>query len=194
MTISDAELVAACKAGNAWAWDALVEKYKRLVYSLPLRAGLSEEDAADIFQIVFSRLYEHLDNIREPQALAAWLITTTKRESWKHAARKLREIPLTTNNDDEAEAAFGLTRESTEETRLFDQFLVQQALEQLGGLCRTLLWMLYFDESEPTYEDASRRLGIPLGSIGPTRARCLMKMRRLLLSMGADFGIEKRER
>ena len=78
---SDTELVAACREGRAWAWEALVDRYKRLIYSIPLRAGLSADDAADVFQTVFARLVEHLHAIREPQALAAWLITTAKRSA-----------------------------------------------------------------------------------------------------------------
>ena len=88
---SDCELISACHEGEAWAWDALVDRYKGLVYSVALRAGLSQEDAADVFQTVFARLLEHLGTIHAPQGLAAWLITTTKREAWSVVRKQQRE-------------------------------------------------------------------------------------------------------
>jgi len=182
---SDAELIAACADREAWAWDALVDRYKRLVYSVALRAGLGQEDAADVFQTVFTALVRNLHKLTAPQGLAAWLITTTKRTSWNVMRKRRREWA---DSDDVAAtlaaAEEWLIREHWEEGRWADQALVRQALERLGGRCKELLWLLYYDRSEPSYEDISRSLGVPLGSIGPTRARCLQKMRRVLQAMG----------
>jgi RNA polymerase sigma factor (sigma-70 family) len=182
---TDAELIAACIGGQAWAWDALVERYSRLVYSIALRAGVGREDAADVFQTVFTVLVENLHTLRTPKGLAAWLITTTKRTSWHMLRKRRREF---TGGEDLAttlaDAEQWLTKEHWEESRWADQALVHQALQRLGGRCQYLLMLLYYDRSEPSYEDISQRLQMPLGSIGPTRARCLQKMRRILQAMG----------
>jgi RNA polymerase sigma factor (sigma-70 family) len=182
---SDAQLVAACQKGEAWAWDALVDRYKRLVYSVALRVGLSQEDAADVFQTVFAVLLENLHKLRDPQGLAAWLITTSKRTSWSAIRKRQREtvsseimqLPV-------SEARQAQSGHSWDEERWADQVLVREALELLGERCKRLLRMLYYDRTDPSYEQVSGKLGIPLGSIGPTRARCLQKMRRILQGMG----------
>jgi RNA polymerase sigma factor (sigma-70 family) len=182
---SDAELIAACSSREAWAWDALIDRYKRLVYSVALRAGLGQEDAADVFQTVFTVLLENLHKLHAPQGLAAWLITTTKRTSWNVLRKRRREW---TDSEEVAATVAAVeewvSKEQWEEGRWADQALVRQALERLGGRCKKLLWLLYYDRSEPSYEDISRRLNVPLGSVGPTRARCLQKMRRMLQGMG----------
>jgi len=182
---SDRELIAACSTGEAWAWDALVDRYKRLIYSVALRAGLGHEDAADVFQTVFTLLLDKMRGIRDPQALGAWLITTTKRQSWRLLKKRQRE---TTDEWDAASrpsvAEQWLHNAHPDESCWADQTLVRDALAQLGERCRRLLWLLYYDRSEPSYEQIGRQLEIPLGSVGPTRARCLQKMRKLLQAMG----------
>jgi RNA polymerase sigma factor (sigma-70 family) len=182
---ADAELIAACINGESWAWDALVDRYRRLVFSLALRTGLGHEDAADVFQMVFTVLLENLHNLRTPQGLAAWLITTTKRTSWRVMHRRQRA--LTENEEGAATASAaqaGPGAERWQEGRWVDQALVRDALTRLGERCRRLLWLLYYDRSEPSYAEISRRLKVPLGSIGPTRARCLQKMRQALNALG----------
>jgi len=182
---SDAQLIAACQNGEAWAWDALVERYKRLVFSVALRAGLVQEDAADVFQTVFTILLDNLNRLRDPQGLAAWLITTTKRTSWNVMRKRQREVVSRENMEQQVtDAGFGKGSESWDEERWADQVLVREALELLGERCKRLLRMLYYDRTEPSYEQVSRKLSIPLGSIGPTRARCLQKMRRILQGLG----------
>lgn len=182
---SDAQLVAACINREAWAWDALVDRYKRLVYSIALRAGLGQEDAADVFQTVFTVLLENLRNLHEPQGVAAWLITTAKRTSWNVLRKHKREPTDSEGITATVSAAEDwLSNEHWEEDSWADQALVREALERLGGRCKKLLWLLYYERSQPSYQQISRRLKVPLGSIGPTRARCLQKMRRILRAMG----------
>jgi RNA polymerase sigma factor (sigma-70 family) len=183
---SDAQLIASCQNGEAWAWDALVERYKSLVYSVALRAGLGQEDAADAFQTVFAVLLENLGRLRDPQGLAAWLITTTKRTSWSIIRKRHREPAVGDTPQTPRTTAWEGTSGGTEwdEERWADRVLVREALNRLGRRCKDLLWMLYFDRSDPSYEQVSHKLSIPLGSIGPTRARCLQKMRRILQALG----------
>ncbi len=179
--LTDAELIQACRSGQRWAWDALVERYQRLVYAIPLRAGLHPEDAADVFQTVFLRLIEQIDHLREPQSLGKWLITTATRESWRVLRRQLTDPA--TGEDETAELSDTWGQRLDEELWL-DQVMAQEALEQIGQPCRQLLWMLYFDPSQPSYEEISRQMKMPVGSIGPTRARCLEKLRQVLRRMG----------
>lgn len=184
--LCDGELVSACLEGNSWAWDTLVERYKRLVYSIPMRAGLSEEDAADVFQTVFVSLFEHLHTLRDAQGLAKWLIIAAQRESWT-VSRKRRREPV---DEDVVLSALasdnpGVTPEQFV-SLASDQALILEALERLGGTCKDLLWLLYFDPNEPAYAQISEQIEMPVGSIGPTRARCLQKMREILRTMGMN--------
>ena len=182
---SDAQLIAACINGQAWAWDALVDRYKRLVYSIALRAGLGQEDAADVFQTVFTVLIENLRDIREPQGLAAWLMTTAKRVSWNTLRRQRR---IADDGDEtaleRATADEWLLHGHPDEGQWADQALVREAVQRIEERCKRLLWLLYYDVREPSYDEISRRLKMPLGSIGPTRARCLQKLRTVLQAMG----------
>lgn len=185
MEIQDTELVYACNEGEPWAWEALVDRYRRLVYAIPLREGLTEDDAADVSQTVFVSLFEHLDDLRDPQCLAKWLIIAAQRESWSVARHRRRE-----RFDEEAGAILSSVRDGAAlpEQRislLADQRLVIEALDRVGGRCRDLLWLLYYDASEPSYAEVGRQLHMPLGSIGPTRARCLQKLRRIIEGLGA---------
>jgi RNA polymerase sigma factor (sigma-70 family) len=184
--LSDSALVAACLRGNGGAWQDLVDRYQGLVYSIPTRAGLSADDTAEVFQGVFALLLEHLGSIKEPQALAAWLITTTRREVWRLLRRRARESA----EGDMAEAIQAADRwrqgSAAEETLWADQVLVHEALGLVGERCRRLLELLYLDGASPTYEEISARLRMPVGSIGPTRARCLEKMRGILRRMGME--------
>ncbi len=183
---SDAELIAGCAKRAPWAWEALVERYKRLVYSVALRSGLGPEDSSDVFQTVFAQLLEHIHTIRDPNGIAAWLITSTKRLSWRTMRQRRREP---TESDDSSGDDEGIKDESRagevpDETLWMDRLLVHSALEQVTAGCQQLLYLLYFDQSEPSYDDISARLSIPKGSIGPTRARCLQKLREILRTMG----------
>lgn len=183
---SDSELLAACANREAWAWDALVDRYAGLVYSVALRAGLSPDDAADAFQTVFATLLEHAGSIRAPQGLAAWLITTSKRAAWRVARRQRREVAGSEVRAELAAAAEWQSSAREEERRWADRALIDEALQQIGERCRQLLTLLYLEPSEPSYEEISARLRMPLGSIGPTRARCLAKLRETLRRMGMD--------
>src|SRR5690242_17640432 len=100
----DRELVAACLAGDAAAWEALVARYQRLVYSIPMKSRLSLDDAADIFQSVWLKLYEKLASLRDHEKLSSWLITTTTREVWRVAARNRRDTPPASDDTDQNEA------------------------------------------------------------------------------------------
>ena len=178
--LADRQLLSACTRGDAGAWHALVDRYGRLVYSIALRAGLSQQDAEDVLQTTFARLLEHLHRLRDPDRLAAWLITTAKRASWRAARLRRREPASEKLTDDEG----WLLGAGPDDELWIDQALVRDALARLRERCRRLLWALYYDPTEPPYGVISQEMGMPLGSIGPTRARCLAQMREILDEMG----------
>lgn len=182
------DLLRACRAGDATAWQRLVEKYERLVYAIPLRMGLDREEAADIFQLTFAALLHSLDAIRDESRLGGWLATVARRQSWAALRRRKAELNLEDLTDTGpqdapswAEYADALGMSDAHQLEAWELALwLNQGLAKLSRKCRDLLTALYLDVSEPSYADLSARLGIPLGSIGPTRARCLERLREAL--------------
>lgn len=185
MVQDDSTLIAACRQGDANAWETLVMRYQRLIYSIPSRAGLDEQQSAEVFQIVFARLIEHLARLEQPDRVQAWLVTTAKRETWRLLRQRAaagREVSTDDESAQELPDHLPLPHETLQ--KLEDQHLVQLALEQLDARCRRLLVLLYYQDAPPSYTDVATELGIPSGSIGPTRARCLQKLRGQLKQAG----------
>jgi len=180
----DQELIAACLDGDQSAWAALITLYQRLIYSIPIRARLSADDAADIFQSVCLKLYEKLSTLRDSEKISSWLITTTTRESWRVSARNRREsVPGGTEHDDwDGLSEIPATAPLADEQRqaLEQQQIVRQSVEALPERCRNLLTMLFYEKDELSYADIARRMKMPVPSVGPTRARCLEKLKKLL--------------
>jgi RNA polymerase sigma factor (sigma-70 family) len=180
----DHALIALCLEGDEAAWEALVRRYQRLIYSIPLKTGLGEEVAADVFQSVCVRLVEHLGALKDRAKLASWLITTTTRECWRTSNRRRREAPIGEGGDEDGstlpEVADERPLPEHEHLRIEEQERVRQAVDALPDRCRTLIELLYYAEDRPSYEEISRRLEMPVPSIGPTRARCLQKLRRMM--------------
>jgi RNA polymerase sigma factor (sigma-70 family) len=188
--LDDAAVVARCRAGDAEAWALLVARYQRLVYAIATRMGLDSHMAADVFQTVFARLVEHLPRIAEPERLQAWIVTTAKREGLLQRRRGQRTVSMTRDGDDDgggdgAAPDWDLADEALlPEDQLGELQQVNRlrlALEQLDRRCRDLLRLLFVDaEAAPAYDEVARRMDMPVGSIGPTRARCLAKLRQLV--------------
>lgn len=180
----DATLVSRCRNGDAAAWTALVQRYQRLVYAIVLRMGLDEHAAADVFQTVFTRLLQHLNRIADPQRLQAWIVTTAKRESLLQRQQGRRTVSMTRDDD---EGGDGSEWDIADDGPLPGQALdaLQQAhqlrlaLDGLDERCRTLLMLVFRDDDDTlAYDEVARRMAMPVGSIGPTRARCLDKLRK----------------
>lgn len=186
---TDADLIRACREGDRAAWEALLARYQRLIYSVPLRCGLSEDDAADVFQTVCVRLLENLGRLRDEQRLGSWLVTTASREAWRVQRCARRDTPLSAEGAEDGETGAealpdpGLLPEDAA-ARLEDQHLVRQAVEEMGERCRIMLRLLYYTEPAPPYAEIAAQLGMPEGSVGPTRARCLQQLRRILEKHG----------
>lgn len=188
METTDESLVLACRRGDESAWEKLVLRYQRLVYSIPRRAGLDESLASDVFQNVFTNLVARLDQIEQPDRVQAWLVTATRRETWRlilkqKSWRRFSDGP----GDDDAETIEvqdNAPLPEEELLRLERQHSVRAAVSLLDDRCRELVTLLFYSAEPPPYSDVAAKLGLPEGSIGPTRARCLKKLMRILESAG----------
>ena len=182
----DAQLVERCLAGDERAWESLVRRHERLVYAVARRYRLSEPDLGDVFQDVFTALVKGLPRLRDGRALCRWLGSTTDRIARSTAMRSRRE---------QARSVPGLDRESAENVAadaptvgaalemLEEQAMVRLALASLPEGCRRLLLALYYEDPQPAYAQLARRWGMPIGSLGPTRARCVDRLRRIVSEM-----------
>jgi RNA polymerase sigma factor (sigma-70 family) len=173
-SLSDTTLLARCRAGQTEAWDVLIDRYERLVYSVALRNGLGPVDAVDVAQTTFMRLLESSTRLRNDESLASWLMTVARRQSWRVRAQARREIA--------SDVVVPLGSEPPIDWELAAS--VHAALQALGSPCRDLLLALYFDPAEPSYAEVARRLNRSIGGIGPLRGRCLERMRGLLAEGG----------
>ncbi len=178
---SDDILIQACLRRNENAWRALVQRYGRLVHSISRRCGLSPQDADEVFQNVFAIVLRQLPRLRDRRLLAAWLITIARRESQRYSKHRTRTVELDESVLDDASDPF--EHAVAWETDL----MIRRAISQLEPRYRDLLSELFLAPDKPDYKEISRRLGIPLGSIGPSRARCFRKLELILASMDSEL-------
>jgi RNA polymerase sigma factor (sigma-70 family) len=176
----DRALLTACGRGDQAAWAALINRYSRLIYAVAVRQGLGDEDAADAFQQVCLILYEKVDTLRDVEKLASWLITTTQREVWRMRAKRSQHAALDVADD--FPDAMPYPDELAE--RLERQQLVHMALARAPERCKMLLHALFLRRGALSYQQIAASLGIPVPSIGPTRARCLKKLAAELERLG----------
>ena len=167
---SDRELIDSCLRGEQNAWTELISRYQRLIYSVARKLCPQPEDCADVFQRVCLDLYQSLNQLRNDRTLPAWLITVTKRRAYAVLRGTREDISI-----EDYVAATNPHVDAVEK-----EFLLERAVAELPERCENLIRLLYFDSAEPTYEAISQRLQMPVASIGPTRARCLEKLRKLL--------------
>ena len=173
----DEWLVQECLLGNEKAWTSLISKYANLIFSIPLKRGFSQEDAADIFQSVCLTLLRELPTLRQPRALAAWLVRLTT-----HSCTRQRRRYAAGDVDEQTKAAAELPDELLQQ--LEREQMLRQAVSELEVECRQLVDLLFFTDPPVRYEAAATALGLATGSMGATRMRCLEKLRRSLEEKG----------
>jgi RNA polymerase sigma factor (sigma-70 family) len=178
---SDWELILACRRGDAQAWGDLITRYERLAFSIALSYGLSRDDAADVTQTAFLALFRSLASLHEETRLSAWLATVAHRQTRRILQRGRREHPDTLDLIDERLSSIGPTGSDPMERWEIVEW-VHYGMNELQERCQRLLQLLYFDPAEPAYAEVAERLGLPIGSIGPNRARCLEQLKRILQS------------
>lgn len=180
---TNSRLVEECLRGNERAWSMLVDRYKNLIYSIPIRYGLPVQDAADIFQAVCLDLFNEMGRLRDPEALQAWLIRVTSHKCyhWKRQegtrAGDMDEDGVDNVSADTpaaAEIMVDLEREQ----------LVRDAIAQLPERCREMILLLFFEHPPQPYHHVAEKLGLARGSIGFIRGRCLKRLKRLLQEKG----------
>ena len=179
MTKTDWQLIQACRNGDQQAWDELINRYKRLIFSIPLNFGMNEQDAADVMQHTFIILMESLPTLKEDGNLTGWLGTVARRHTWRLAGRHQRE-PV--DAEDEALALPDMDAVERQERWERLQWL-HNGMSRLDERCQKLLQALYFEAEEPAYGDIAARMGMAVGSIGPTRARCLQRLKEFLQAL-----------
>jgi len=185
MRRTDKELFIACRNGDESSWEALVDRYQRLIYTIPRRAGLDQDQASEVFQDVFVTLLEKIDDINDPDRLHAWLVTAARRKTWRLLTkeRSLRGVHADEEDDGEDDLAHLVDDNPLPDEvllRLEEQHRVRTAVAALDERCQKLLTLLYYQTEPPSYADIADAFGTSEGSIGPTRARCLKKLLRLL--------------
>lgn len=183
-TWSDDRLVAACLQGDDVAWAALIDKYKRLIYSVPFRYHATPDDAADIFQAVCLELYRSLPALRETGGLRSWLLTTTTHQCFHWKKRWVRHQQREGTPLDEAhDARTGVLDPDVLEEVERDQRL-REAVSRLSPRCQRIVELLFFTDPPTAYRDLAATLGLAIGSLGFVRGRCLTKLRGLLTEEG----------
>jgi RNA polymerase sigma factor (sigma-70 family) len=167
-------------AGDRQAWERLVDQYGRLIWSITADFKLIESDAADVVQTTWLRLLEHIDRIEYPDRVGSWLAATARNECLRSLAARKRVVLA---NDDEVQVLTGVAASEPEvDARILSDEsaqVVRDALSRLPRRWQHLLELLMADPPVP-YTEISDQLGLPIGSIGPTRGRCLARLRVLL--------------
>jgi len=178
----DTRLVRECLDGNEEAWSALIDRYKNLIFSIPIKYGFSTDDATDIFQSVCLDLLSELPKLRDAKALPKWIMQITAHKCF-HRKQLQQRVELSDPNAELLErgtpsVAMEILRQAEEEQSL------RQAMSELPPRCRQLVHMLFFDQPARPYQEIAAELGVAVGSIGFIRQRCLERLRKRLLETG----------
>src|SRR5947209_2864589 len=179
--VEDEWLVQQCLEGNQQAWEKLIDKYKRLIYSIPFKYGATPEDASDIFQAVCIELFNSLSKVRKIQSLRSWLITVTIHQSlyWKRKRSNAVELDAMEPETIEGIAVAPEVLESLQQEQA-----LREAVRQLPPRCAELLRLLFLEQPPLPYTEVAQHLGLATGSIGFIRGRGLDKLRQILVELG----------
>jgi len=180
---SDAELIRDCRSGSQSAWDELVARYQRLIFAIPRRAGLSDEQSADVFQEVFLTLFEKLDAIGQPEKIRSWIVTTAKFKTWATVRGSKGLYSPETDEEMEREMANLADAAPLADDMLIEleqQHLIRTAMKTLEERCQKIIAMLYLRVSAASYSEVAAEVGVGETSISPLRSRCLKKLEKLL--------------
>lgn len=180
---SDEDLIAECLSGNQQAWTALVSKYKNLVYSVPVKYRMSPEDAADVFQSVWTELYNELSKLRRPGAVRSWLMTVASNQCYR-MKKNQRKWGEPADPEFDIETLAGGSGTATFQEAMEREQVVREAIQNLPDRCQTMVRLLFYSDPPLPYGEVAQRLGLAEGSIGFIRGRCLQKLRRNLEDRG----------
>jgi RNA polymerase sigma factor (sigma-70 family) len=182
-TRSDAELIQACLDGDDDAWEVLVNRYRRLIYSIPFKWGLQREDAMEVFQSVWLDCFQELHMLRDVERLQAWLVRVAVRKCYRIKAGKAgrpEEVEIIETDHVLEDQSGSLLR------RIDQEQMIRNTMEMLTERCRQVISALFFEDPFPGYAALAERLGLSSNSIGFTRDRCLQRMGKLLEDQGYE--------
>ena len=178
----DEKLVQECLNGDEKAWNRLIDKYKRLIYSVPVKYGLSPDDAADVFQNVCVDLFTNLGKLRKIESIRSWLITVATHKCFHHKRHQRQDVELDAMEQEMAEELAPAAPQVMQEVQ--EEQAVRDAIQRLSPRCADLVRMLFFEQPPLPYADVAQKLGLATGSIGFIRGRCLNRLQKILGELG----------
>ena len=181
---NDTRLVKECLSGNEAAWSRLIDKYKALIYSIPIKYNLPPQEAADVFQATCVELLVRLPELREPRALPKWLMQVAHHECYR-VKRLSQRVVSRDSEENSPEPEIPPIAESLVVQTQEEQML-REAMATLTPQCHRLVEMLFFESPSRPYAEVAAELGLALGSIGFTRQKCIERLRRQLEDLGFD--------
>jgi RNA polymerase sigma factor (sigma-70 family) len=178
----DTRLVKECLRGSEEAWSLLIDKYKALIYSIPVKYGLPPHEAADVFQSTCTELLVRLPELREPRALPKWLMQVAHHECYRWKRQQQRMV----SRDGEADLPEPETPPIAESVmqQTQEEQMLREAMNALSPQCRKLVELLFFEIPARPYAEIAKDLGLAVGSIGFTRQKCIDRLRRQLDALG----------
>lgn len=177
MDLTDWELIQACRQDDAQAWQTIIDRYERLVLAIPLRYGLTRDDAEDVAQTTFTNLMQSLRSFHADSNVKAWLVTVAKRNSWRLLERYDREQVHSAENLTDSPLIQTLaTEDETIDWNIIEQ--LHAGLQAIDERCRKLLTTLYFEPIKLSYGEIAKQFKMPKNSIGAIRSRCLKRLRK----------------
>lgn len=179
---NDTLLVKECLAGSEEAWSLLIEKYKALIYSIPVKYGLPPQEAADVFQATCAELLARLPEIREPRALPKWLMQVAHHESYRWKRQGQRVVSRDADEDVPEPGIPPIAESLVQQTQ--EEQILREAMASLTPQCRRLVELLFYEVPARPYTEVAKELGLAVGSIGFTRQRCIERLRRQLEDLG----------
>jgi|SRR5690348_17458742 RNA polymerase sigma factor (sigma-70 family) len=178
----DEQLVQACLNGDEKAWNRLIDKYKRLIYSVPVKYGMSPDDASDIFQNVCVDLFTNLSKLRKIESIRSWLITVATHKCFHHKKHQRQDVELDAMEQEMAEELAPAAPQVLQEVE--EEQAVRDAIQHLSPRCAQLVKMLFFEQPPLPYTEVAQKLGLATGSIGFIRGRCLNRLQKILGELG----------
>jgi RNA polymerase sigma factor (sigma-70 family) len=178
----DTRLVKECLAGNEEAWSLLIDKYKALIYSIPVKYGLPPQEAADVFQATCMELLSRMAELREPRALPKWLMQVAHHECYRWKRQQQRVVSRDAETDLPEPETPAIAESLVAQTQ--QEQMLRDALNTLSPQCRRLVELLFFETPARPYTEVAKELGLAVGSIGFTRQKCMDRLRKQLDELG----------
>ena len=180
--VSDTALVKECLAGKEAAWSQLIDKYKALIYSVPVKYGLPPQEASDVFQATCMELLTRLPELREPRALPKWLIQVAYHQCYHWKRQQQRLVSRDAGTELPEPEIPAMAEELVQQTE--EEQMLREAMASLAPRCRKLVEMLFFEIPARPYTEVANELKLAVGSIGLTRQKCIDTLRKRLDELG----------